>query len=105
MSDKARELADKHATNEIGVDDISARIAAYRVEIQRECAQKPMEGRPKPNRLRMKLHEALLMELISAWEALPEGNDYPVDLIQAWLDKHMYPVVQSARALSAPEGK
>lgn len=29
MSDKARELADKHATNEIGAEDISALITAW----------------------------------------------------------------------------
>jgi hypothetical protein len=38
-------------------------------------------------------------ELVTAWESLPAGEDYPVDLIQAWLDTHMKPVVDKAREI------
>jgi hypothetical protein len=38
-----------------------------------------------------------LKAVILAWEALPPGNNYPIDLIQAWLDKHMKPAIEKAR--------
>jgi hypothetical protein len=45
------------------------------------------------------LNRDIVKELVTAWESLPAGEDYPVDLIQAWLDTHMKPVVDKAREI------
>jgi len=46
----------------------------------------------------------VLKAFVAAWEALPAGEDYPIDLIQAWLDKHMKPAIDKARELMRSQG-